>query len=533
MKNHSLIAATFVLLAAAGCEAPQFCEEYPDLCPEGGGGNGDGGQPNGAGPQGGGGMTTTDGGGGDGGGGGIPDGCDPRIDATIGDDCGLFVDSDAVGAGEGTKSVPYQSLAAALSAASAGESIYVCQSDLNEAVTIGANVRIFGGLDCGSWAPTSTKTPWTGAPNEVPLSIEPGGSGTLIYNFAITAANGDGFDPTTLQGGSSISMIVDTATVTIDTVDLTAGSGAAGGDGEDVGGLADGRQSDGPAFDGNAGGGCGAAGGPMKSHICSAVTTRGGKGGDGDIGGGSSGISGSPSYGAVEPNGSPGAGESGSPWDCGSNQGIGETGHAGPVGTPGDAGVDLGTISILDGYVGAGGLGGQLGQPGQGGGGGGGRNGDGVNGCADDVPGPSGGSGGAGGCGGIGGGGAGAGGASIALASLNATLTLNSVTLTAGAGGAGGIGGNGQQGGAGGLGGPGGGVACTGGIGGSGGTGGAGGGGRGGHSIGLAYIGDEPSLSDDAILFAESPASGGSGGNGNTQGNAGAAGVALAKQNFE
>jgi len=397
---------------------------------------------------------------------------------------------------------------------------------LNEPVAIGSAVQIFGGLNCSDWTSGTTKTPWTSDAGTVPLTIASAANGSLLYQFAISAKDATGFDETTLQGASSIGAIIDAATVTLETVNIEAGAGAPGGDGADVAGQADGRQSDAAGFDGNMGGGCGAGAGMSKLHMCGGVSTIGGSGGAGDHGGGSSGVAGTPNPGLGEPDGSAGAGDTGlGGWDCGTDNGNGQTGHSGPVGNGGPAGAEAGTISAT-GYLGAAGQTGVTGTVGQGGGGGGGRAGDGQNGCGGSQTGPSGGSGGAGGCGGQGGGGGGAGGASIALLSLNAQLTLTNVQLRATSGGAGGTGGDGQIGGAGGNGanGGGGGLGCKGGDGGLGGRGGSGGGGRGGPSIGIAYTGTAPDIEEGAITIALEAAMGGLGGNGNTQSNAGANG---------
>jgi hypothetical protein len=137
------------------------------------------------------------------------------------------------------------------------------------------------------------------------------------------------------------------------------------------------------------------------------------------------------------------------------------------------------------------------------------------------------GGGGAGGCGGQGGGGM-AGGSSFALISLEAQLTLVQVALIAGDGGRGGNGGEPQSGGDGGAGGFGGirvNAGCPGGHGGDGGSGGAGGG-AGGHSIGLAYTGVRPVISDRSIRV------GVAGSGGLSAGVAGASGVAASQQGF-
>lgn len=538
LAMRSYLFAVTLSLGAAACYGA-VCEEYPQLC--GSGAGGEGGEagnptPGGAGGVGGdGGQGGNVGGNGGDGGGGAPPVCDPVVAAMIGEGCGVFVDSAAAGAEEGTQDAPYHSLNAALAGAGSGERIYVCTSALDETVTLGVPVDIYGGLDCATWAPTATKTAWTGPANEPVLTISAPATNSSLFRFGISAAVADGFDAATKQGNSSIGVFVDGAAVKLEEVDITAREGAAGGDGVDVGGQADGRQSDGPAFDGNLGGGCGMPAGPSKVAMCGGgIQSIGGGGGNGDLAGGASGINGAPDPGVGEPNGTRGEGDDGTGgWDCSVDNGNGQNGHPGPQGIGGPGGSGLGSVDATLLYAGDPGDPGSTGTVGQGGGGGGGRKGNGSNGCGATVAGASGGSGGAGGCGGAAAPGGGAGGASIALVSLNADLTLLDVTLTASTGGVGGIGGDGQLGGNGGGGAFGGGVACRGGDGGSGGRGGSGGGGRGGPSLGIAFTGTAPDLDEEAITVALTAASGGAGGNGNTQTNAGALGALAKVQSFD
>lgn len=502
---------------ATGCDGAAICEEFSILCQDGGGGDGgDGG--NGSGGQGEGGSI-------------VPAGCDPRIEAEIGDECGIFVDSTAPGDEAGTKAAPYRSLALALTKVGPEQAVYVCGSPVEEAISISTTTVLFGGLDCGSWAPTENKTPWTAEPNQIPLRIGDSADGSLLHNFVITAADADGFDSVSLQGNSSIAAWI-ASDATLENVDLIAGVGAAGGDGADQKGQAKGRLDFPDDFNGNEGGGCGMPAGDATQPQCDSGVTRGGAGGDGLMDSGVGGQIGTVSPSLGEPDGTAGLGDTGvSGWSC-SQGGTGQEGHDGPEGKPGDGGATIGTLNAMP-YQGAGGEPGGMGKSGQGGGGGGGRKGNNANGCSAGSAGPSGGGGGAGGCGGIAGGGGGAGGASIALVSLSSTLTLTNVTLTAKGGGTGGIGGDGQDGGVGGLAGPGGGAACSGGAGGQGGSGGPGGGGRGGPSLGIAFTGAEPVIDVEDIIFSVEAASGGNGGNGNAEVNAGSPGLNQATQKFD
>jgi hypothetical protein len=526
MSRKKLAAALFaalVVILVAACSSPTACEEYPDLCGSGAGGPGGGG-------------AAAGGGGGEGG--NIDPGCDASalpMGTAIAPTCGLFVDAAATGNEAGTQAEPFHSLTAALSTNPAPtQAIYVCRSPLDEAVTLSIRTTIFGGLDCAGWTTTAEKTPWTAPQNLIPLQVQPSAAGARLARFAVTARDAAGSDMTSLQGNSSITALVDGAELTLEDLDLVAGQGAGGDDGQDQAGQAPGRQSAPASFDGNTGGGCGMPAGMEKIFMsCPAGgQTIGGGGGNGGQGTGLGGGAGSPDPGLGEPNGTAGLGDTGAGgWDCGADGGTGEMGHSGPTGPEGPGGTALGTLSA-SGYAGAAGTAGTAGTIGQGGGGGGGRRGNGQNGCGAGVAGPAGGSGGAGGCGGLAGGAGGAGGASIALVSLGATLTLTRVTLTAGPGGQGGAGGDGQLGGNGGNGGNGGGNACTGGAGGNGGNGGPGGGGRGGHSIGLAFTGAEPVIDAGAITVAAAEAQGGPGGLGGSPATQGAAGLLAPTQAF-
>ena len=470
---------------------------------------------------------------------GLPMECDPLLlmpGQALSADCGVFVEPGAT-SGDGSQGSPYGTITEALADNPMSMPIYVCSSamSVNEAIILTGSERLVGGVDCSNWEASTNKTPWTAAPNEIPLVLD--GASAIIQSFAITAQDATGFDAATLDGNDSIAVVVNGGDSAIVNSDLVAGAGAAGGDGMDYPSQAPGRQSDAASFDGNSGSNgmgsdCGDPPGANKMYnSCPAGgSTVGAAGGAGGIATGSSGQSGLTDPGLGEPNGTAGAGDSGSPWTCAGNQGHGETGHDGPEGPFGAAGMTSGVV-VVDGFLGSVGGAGMAGTTGQGGGGGGGRRGDASTGCAG-VNGPAGGSGGAGGCGGQGGGGGGQGGASFALVSIGATVTLNSVTLVAVAGGTGGEGGDGQLGGIGGVSGPGGAFGCNGGSGGNGGPGGPGGGGAGGPSHGLAYTGTAPDIDDSAITVAGAPASGGAGGNGNSAMNGGAMGLTTKKQMY-
>lgn len=363
--------------------------------------------------------------------------CDPLKltgGASISATCGVFVEPGKVG-GSGTQAAPFGTLAEALGGNPMNLPIYVCSTGagLDEAATLSGSERLLGGVTCGDWKATATKTARTAASNATPLTLS-NTTGALVQGFAITSAAASGADGATLQGNSSIAVLADNATATLESVDVVAGAGAAGGEGKDEAGQAPGAQSAASSFNGNVGAGCDGVGGPAKAFsMCPAGgVSQGGKGGDGGNLTGNPGSPGVVNPGLGNPDGQAGNADSGSSmWSCGSDGGAGELGHDGPNGGPGAGGMGPGTLSST-GFVGAGGMPGAPGTTGQGGGGGGGRD---LSGCG--TVGPSGGSGAAGGCGGMSGAGGGAGGASIALASINSTLSLANVRLTAEEGGPG------------------------------------------------------------------------------------------------
>jgi len=457
----------------------------------------------------GGGATGGGGGTGNTGGFGTTTECLPEnVMGGIAAECGIFVDADASD-GDGTQASPYSTIGEAV-AASSGEPIYVCASGAGhaEAVVIDASMDLFGGFSCTSWEVRDDKVAWTAAAGEIPLHISGEDTELRVEGFAIVAIDADA------PGGSSIAMLVRNATVEISAVDLTAGRGAAGGQGATPAGTgtvgAPGVNGS-PSSAGNGG-----------QRTCGTATVSGGKGGFPEL----PFLTGSGAPGMPQPMGTApvdglGGIGSASPNPC-------ATGHDGAAGTSGTAGPGATGVGALSasGYGGPSGAAGSAeGKPGQGGGGGG----------SDTTNALGGGGGGSGGCGGALGEGGTAGGSSIALALVDAVVRLNGVGLTASSGGAGGVGSAGQVGGAGGAKGGGvcngnlcaAGLSCGGGTGGSGGRGGAGGGGLGGHSAGILYGGEAPTETDVTVTLGTAGAGGlgGDGGAGN-QGGAGAVGQA-------
>jgi hypothetical protein len=454
----------------------------------------------------------------------------------VSDRCGLFVRADSAGndGAPGTKDQPFKSIKAAVAAVDK-QWIFVCSSTpVQEKVTIGKdNVSIFGGFDCANgWAwNANAKTTLGGDNNLATLTIT--GQGVVVQDFKVQGADA------TLDGASSIAVIVSHASPTFNRCEIIAGKAKDGDPGADiVPGTA-------PAgADGNPGAAACSddpvPGGAQVTNDClGAEVSIGGKGGDGFPSNGDPGVAGQPSNGT---NGAPGLGEPSSAtnpaWSC--TVGNGKPGGPGGAGMPGSGATDelgLGILSV-DGFISVSGKDGTSGQAGQGGGGGGAAKGGTA--CSGATKGgASGGSGASGGCGGAGGRGGHGAGASIALVSLESPgITLKDSTLTAADGASGGKGGDAQAGGPGGTKGGAGGTGgfmlntgCLGGAGGRGGDGGPGGGGRGGHSIGLAYTGNPPAISTDRIKVGQ-PGAAGPGGNDGLLMNDGAPGIAAAVQAF-
>jgi hypothetical protein len=507
MRNVALtlirFAAICSLLGAAGCRSA-VTDFYDDLRKGSGGGTG-----------------GTGGSGGSGG--GVPMECvgDPTKEpAVVRDECGAFVDAAASAGGDGTKAKPFKSIA------DAGKSnksrIFICSGDYKEAasVTLSNGVEVYGAFAAcpggGDWLWDGAKrASLTGAADVPAVKVTKGQ--TRIEGLIVTAP------PAAAMGASSIALLADLADLTLQDVDLLAGDGAPGAEGE----L--------PSSDSIAGAAavldatmnaCNLQpfGGAPGITTCEDGETKGGDGGKGGTvpaNNGAPGTDGSP---IPDPN--PDAYGLGGVIKANGDCSIGQNGMDGNTGGPGEGGADKGVLTS-NGISGGDGQDGQSGSRGHGGGGGAGSKAG--NFCKvgmNTIPGPgaSGGGGGAGGCGGKGGGGGKAGGSSVGLVSLASTLTLSGVAIHTQAGGNGGNGASGKAGGIGGagaLGGASSGLAgskpgCTGGTGGLGGDGGTGGGGRGGHSVGIAFTGAMPNV-EATVTFEVGTA--GMGGTGDVMGN--------------
>ncbi|XXY45688.1 hypothetical protein WME91_37380 [Sorangium sp. So ce269] len=424
---------------------------------------------------------------------------DPTKDAgAVIDECAVFASASAAPGGDGTKVNPYASLGEAVANAK-GKRVLACASGaFEESVTIAAGIEVIGGFHCeAEWTWSEGARSAIEAPaNQIALTLTDGASEAKVRSFAIRAASA------TEPGGSSIGVAVADIEAELAQVDVTAGDGMAGANGETPTEAPQAGASAPDTEQTRASDACdlpaGVRGGDPGVTMCEDGETRGGAGGLGGItgaddGNGQKGADGAP---VPEPNpdeyGLGGAGQGAAAGNCRQ----GEPGAPGAAGGPGVAGSD--TLLTLAGIAGGDGASGTTGKRGQGGGGGGGAKAGqfcqtGPN--TIEGPGASGGGGGAGGCGGKAGGGGQAGGSSIGIVSLGTKLVLREVTVTVGKAGKGGDGVAGQNGANGGAGAAGGAASenppsipgCDGGKGGRGGAGGPGAGGRGGHAIGIAY----------------------------------------------
>ncbi|WP_437538307.1 hypothetical protein WME79_20260 [Sorangium sp. So ce726] len=424
---------------------------------------------------------------------------DPTQDAsTVVDGCAVFANASASAAsgGDGTKARPYASLSEAIANAN-GKRVLVCSSGaFEESVTIRAAVEVIGGFDCDAgwtWSPAARST-IEGPANKVALTLTEDAGGTRVRSFTIGAANA------TELSGSSIGVAVADIEAALTDVDVIAGNGMNGANGETPTSALNGANAPDDVSDTCVGT---VYGGVPGATTCDDGETRGGTGGlggkpDEDAGRGQNGTNGTPlpeENPAGDGLGGTGYGQATAQNNC-TRGGDGAPGATGQTGARGSD-----TVLMLAGIRGGDGGIGTSGARGQGGGGGGGSKAGQF--CAagggsyDNGVGASGGGGGAGGCGGKGGGGGKAGGSSIGILSLGTRLALTGVNITVSAAGRGGTGGDGKRGGTGGSGaiggsvgadtGPGARKGCDGGPGGAGGDGGAGGGGRGGHAVGIAY----------------------------------------------
>ena len=450
---------------------------------------------------------------------------------------GIFVAPNGSNSGSCTMTSPCQTIGYALGKVTSGRrEVYVRAGTYDESVDLKAYAQIYGGYD-SAWkrGPRSDSgrtvniNGGTISGRYIAVRAYALSAAAKIADVVIHAANAVG--TTSSRGRSSYGVYVDSATVTIERVDVYQGNGAdgAGGAGaiDYVGGAAPGGGKGANASRGveACGTSRGAGGSAASNPYCSGTTSGGGGyGGQKDT---SCGWTGLCSNCSATGGGAGGAGSSyggygGGKCSVGGDGGTGTHSDGG-----GGGGAAAGGLLVGHFWHGRDGAHGNLGGQGGGGGGGGGSGG-----CdsGTDSRGAGGGGGGAGGCRATsyGDGGHGAGG-SFGVFSYGGAITVRDTFFYRGTGGTGGTGGRGakgQLGGAGGAGGDADGGSPHGGRGGDGGHGGhsgAGGGGGGGISYGIYTRGGSLSRTGgDFSLGARG--NGGGGGAGQTTGGNGSAG---------
>ena len=445
----------------------------------------------------------------------------------------VFVSSDAGAGGDGTREMPFQTIAEGIAAATAEHrDVLVAGGTYIETITLVPEVDVFGGYQATSWTRSATRTRVRGpdgAPALLAVDID---TPTRVVGFEMVSTM-----PSSPGQSSIAARVVRSDGLILEYVTLTA---------------ADGSRGDSPTQPVAAAAGMGGSGGNAGSfsgRTCPFVNPQptpgaGAMGPCSGCRGGRGGVTeGYYAGSALRP---PSAGENGpnnTTIFCTRDATIpggavgtgGAAGRRGATGTSGGDGAHVLTPTPAigafseSGYAPADGRVGPAGGPGVAGAGGGGGGG-----CfyMDDnfcfSSGGPGGGGGAGGCAGAAGLRGGGGGASIGLYLWDSTPTLTRVTISAGTGGRGGDGTRGGAGGAGGAGGDGGGrgpacgpsgmnsVGGPGGPGGAGGAGGSGSGGSGGPSIGvLLGAGSNQSASSSGVTITTSsggvPGAGGTG----------------------
>lgn len=398
---------------------------------------------------------------------------DPIADPSCIDESrGVFVRPGVPG-GDGSKTMPYASVATAILGRQGKPFVYVCGGTYAEALRIESAVSIVGGLNCSDFAPGGAPT--VIAPVEgLPLTVSGATANLAVTDMAFEApaAVVPAVPVPGATGDSSIAALIESgAKVVVHRVRFVARAGAAGSDGA--------MQP--KAGDGNPGGPGGATRGAAGTSTCG---VPGGRGGEGDATVASS-EHGSPAPVDGSVLGRRGCAR-GEDAEDGCQDGLTNQPGPGGDGKGGAKGDAAAAVTVVGGveagrWVATVGAMGGAGGPGQGAGGGG----------QGDSNNPNrGGGGGSGGCGGDGGGGGGGGGASLGVVLRDASLTATAssiVTAVAGNGGKGGKGGDGGRGGA--KGENGGGLGQPGGTGGGGGGGAGGNGGAAGVQAGILFTG--------------------------------------------
>lgn len=409
--------------------------------------------------------------------------------ACVDDSVAVFVSPNGDDGATGGKATPVKTISKGVElAASRGlPRVYVCEGTYDTNVEIKASLSVYGGLTC-AWAPSTAK-PKLAPPKGIALRVTNVSAAVVVEDFEVVGSADAG-----KPGDSAIAAFVTgSPNVTLRNVSLASGSGVLGGSGASSSNYSGATATKG----GNA---SGALGGP--GPVCTCTDGTSSTGGNGGAGGGG---------GLTDGTASPPVGVANSGASKASSCDPGLVGANGAAGASGQPATSAGALTQSGWNSDLSPIGAPNGKPAQGGGGGG---------TKLDSSSPGGG-GGCGGCGGGGGSSGKAGGSSFALLSLSSGVTVLGGTLTTSSAGAGGAGGDGQDGQGGGAVGTG--TACNGGAGGNGAGGSGGGGGAGGHSVPVAFLGNQPTITGATLTAG---AKGGSGAGGQPGAGPGAAGAA-------
>ena len=156
--------------------------------------------------------------------------------------------------------------------------IYACAEVFTEQVELSGGISILGGFDCADgwrYVGASRKTELTAGAGVIPLKVS-GGSGTSrLEDLHVRAAAAD------VDGGSSIAVVVDRATVAIRWSTLEAGRAKAGAQGSPHGAAAH-AGMDGASGNEACSAGTVPGGNEVDNDCGDGVSSLGGRGGQGD-----------------------------------------------------------------------------------------------------------------------------------------------------------------------------------------------------------------------------------------------------------
>ncbi|HTQ47062.1 MAG TPA: hypothetical protein VMI75_30110, partial [Polyangiaceae bacterium] len=170
----------------------------------------------------------------------LSDGDDPSSDpCVVADGLGIFVSpSGNDSSGNGSKALPYASIAKAASIAATGKKrVYACGT-FTSAVALTSSddgVTIYGGLDCTTWV-YSASMPTTVAPSAAGYALQVTGAGTTgvtFEDFVFTAQSAPQTPPanTSTSASSSVAVFASGSKVSFTRATIDAGSGQPGAGG--------------------------------------------------------------------------------------------------------------------------------------------------------------------------------------------------------------------------------------------------------------------------------------------------------------